>query len=366
MKLLDLTGSNLKTLDAQLGIKSLGPTLRTLRLSFNPNIDKSDIVELLKSQNLIDHLKELHLAGLNANSDNLPIHNLILNSNNSALESLDLSWNNYTKDLNVFIFNQPNLQNLKLLNLTRNSFSHCNKKLITGVDKTLLKNLEHIDLSWNKLNDSSCFLSLKSITTVKYLDMNHNYLKLFASDYRSDDFAMFFSNKQNLSYIDLSYNQLPNLILYFSPDHVKIDKFDLSYNNMRKFQILSLTSVEKGKYPFNLKLENNSNNKKNLKNKLNNKNQTENDYYDENYIFEEDENEDDDDYEDEEENIISGGGARRKTSDLDDDQRFIQIDFLDLSHNKFELLNVQHVLQSIKNVITLDLSFNPMEQVIGN
>ncbi len=52
-----------------------------------------------------------------------------------------------------------------------------------------------------------------------------------------------------------------------------------------------------------------------------------------------------------------------KSDYYDDDERFVLISKLDLSHNKFKRINLHHMLQSISNIETLDLSNNPMNAV---
>jgi hypothetical protein len=161
-------------------------------------------------------------------------------------------------------------------------------------------------------------------------------------------------------------------VLYFSPRHVRIENFDVSHNNLKKFQILSWTLVET-KYPFGSGNQPTANSTKHAtvnsssspaatgskvvsgesdaasyEDYSDNDVDALNDHY----------YEDDEDYE----TVVS---THRK-SDLDDDRRFVFIQVLDLSHNKFETVNVQHMLQSVQNVVVLDLSSNPIIQVVGN
>ena len=48
----------------------------------------------------------------------------------------------------------------------------------------------------------------------------------------------------------------------------------------------------------------------------------------------------------------------------DDDERFLLVDELRLHANHLKHVNLQHMLQSVRNVKLLDLSHNPIESVI--
>ena len=66
----------------------------------------------------------------------------------------------------------------------------------------------------------------KQKNSLKYLNLSSNQIQLTLSDYKSLDFFSLFAEKLNLSHIDLSYNRLLFLNLYFTQNHTKIDKFD--------------------------------------------------------------------------------------------------------------------------------------------
>jgi hypothetical protein len=68
------------------------------------------------------------------------------------------------------------------------------------------------------------------------------------------------------------------------------------------------------------------------------------------------------DYEDESTNL-SFGNKHAKPDYYDDDERFALISRLDLSHNLFKSVNLQHMLQSVANIEVLDLSHNPMKSI---
>jgi Leucine-rich repeat (LRR) protein len=366
VKLLDLTGSNIRTLDSSGSSNKIASSLLHLNLAGCVDLEKASLVDFIKTNKLFDQLKTLSIVGIGANSSNLPIENLILNANSSSLESLDISNNNYSIDLNVFLFNQPNLKNLVTFKASHNNFRICNKKLIAGKEATLLTKLEYLDLSYNQLESSSCLYSIKPVNTLRHLDLNHNKLQVLESDFKSDDLGMFFAEKLNLSYIDMSNNQIGFLTLYFNPRHARIEVFDLSHNKLKKFQILSWTLVESGKYPFNNKPVSASPTLVTKKTKeisgsrekvvLTEQDEEEEDDGD-NYELNEQYYDDETEYE-----TVIGSHAH---DDLDDDLRFVFIQVLDLSHNLFETVNVQHMLQSVENVVVLDLSFNPLVQVVG-
>ena len=70
-------------------------------------------------------------------------------------------------------------------------------------------------------------------------------MKLLASDLKANDLHEFFTDKLNLSYIDLSHNQLSVFEIYLSPEHAKpIQRIDFSHNQLKAFAFLSHTKYQ--------------------------------------------------------------------------------------------------------------------------
>ncbi len=328
LKRIDLTNSNLKTIDATLN----KPLLAHLILANNQQIDKTDLHKLLSTDNLIGRLTTLNLANTTVSSESFE---KIIDSSNSSilnLNYLDLSFNNFTDDLNVFLFNQPKLKKLKSFRASNNKFNACNSKLDTINNKSLLENLQELDLSFNKLNGVKCLYSIKTVVNLRVLNLSHNKLNAIESDLV--DLIDFFANMFNVTSIDFSYNSFVWLGFYFNENHTKIDKFDLSRNNLKQFRFISKTRKDSAKFPNNIIGEFH-------------------DYVD----FDDDNNADETD-------DLSVAVDNKHDSD-DDDERFVLIDDLNLSFNNFNQIDLQHMLQSIRNVKNLDLSNNPLSKLVG-
>ena len=318
LQLIDLTSSNLITIDANLSKQSL---LSTIILAHNKQLDKAELHKLLNTDNLISRLTSLNLANVTASES---LTSFIDNSSNDTLklEHLDVSFNNFSDDLNTFLFNQPKFKKLKSFRASHNQFKNCETKLLMP-NKTLLVSLETIDLSYNQLKGAQCLYSIKSIDSLCELNLSHNKLNMIDSDL--NDLVDMFSKMLKLSSIDLSFNSFTFLTFYFNPNHVFINKFDVSKNLLKHFRFVSLKLMESAKYPLNLK--------------------------------------EPEDYDDDSEENSNDLVIDNKHHLEDDDERYIVINNLNLSQNNFERINLQHMLQSIRNVNYLDLSHNPIYEV---
>lgn len=342
LRLIDLTGSDLKKIDLSLWLNA--NSLVSLSLSHNPNIDKNSIVELLKSTSIMRRLKYLHVANISADARTFPIDQVIKDLRAPVpLELLDISFNRFATDLNKFLFNQLNLTSLVVFNARGNRFTRCDTRLVMGERQTSLRRLEQLDLSYNFINDTSCLYSIRPISTLRYLDLSYNRI---SSDSNSQvrNFASIFALMSNLTYIDLAYNNFTWLVLYFNTNLTRIENLDVSNNQLVEFQVLSLTMLRNQDFPHENKRNNTNDSDEEIDELLNMQ-----------YIDEEDARNDAED------NILEAG----KNKPDEDDERFVLIERLDLSANKFVSLNFQLMFQSIKNIVELNMSSNPLEQLIA-
>ena len=252
LKVIDLTDSNLVTVDSSIARRMVD--LNFISLSHNPNIEKNSVVELLKTENFIDRLKFLHISNITANFKNLPLDQIIDHSNNISLIELNISNNNYSNmDLNTFLFNQVKFKTLQSFSAANNFLERCSDPLIS-IDTTLLPNLETLDVSYNNLTGSSCFYPIRLCHNLQTLDLSHNRIKMFHSDLVSNGLVGIFGDMTNLSYIDLSHNRITELMLSFTPYHTKLEKFDVSHNNLYSFRFLSQHKVKSSNFPLNLEV----------------------------------------------------------------------------------------------------------------
>jgi Leucine-rich repeat (LRR) protein len=362
LKLIDLSNSDIINLDSSLSTKML--SLTSLNLANNKNLDKSSLFTLLGENKLIERIEYLNISNIGAWSKSLNINQLLSNANSTSisLSVLDVSHNKYNDDLNVFLFNQQKLSKLKVFIASNNQFTTCNSKLIAGTDATLLTSLEEINLASNFLNGSSCLYPLKPVKTLKKLDLRNNKLSLISTEFKSDNFISFFADKPGLKYVDFSSNQFIFFILYMNPNHTFVEKLDFSSNHLKSFRFLSMTKVNSAKFPTNLyenRVEKNTKKQPDspASNGASSDSGDDDDDYDYNETYDYG-----NEYADEDDEAII---ETHSSDDYDDDQRFIYINELNLSRNKFSIVNVQHMLQSIRNVYDFDLSYNPILQVVG-
>ena len=320
LRLLDLSSSDLLTFDAGTWNTKL-PALVHLRLSHLPTLDLSALTSLLcgGSNPLLERLLTLEIANVSASDSRLSLDKLIAYTNATRLNltHLDISHNAYAFDLNTLFFGQPKFANLRHLLARNNKFTGCNSK----VESVFLTQLERLDLSGNGLKGDACLTSILGVGgSLCRLDLSRNN---FSFDVNVS--LTLFADKPKLSFLDLSHNELVTFITYYGLNRTDpVEILDLSFNKLNKFQILSLSRVRACK------------------------------------LLDEEEF-DGNDGDDEEIELGAGADGFK----LDDDERFVYVDKLDLSWNQLEVVHVQHMLQSVRNVINLDLSFNPLRQVVG-
>lgn len=234
LKYLDISGNQMQSFESNTFANS--PRLRELNASYNVirhlkgdafqgleelkrlNLSNNKIVDLGRSAEVFNHLRQLTVLDLSSNEINdIPRHmfyslgNLIeLNMANNKLyvlpyqafesmksvEKIDLSHNLLVSFLdNFFIHNL----NLKVLELHHNNLRKINKNSLYG-----LKELHTLDLTHNSINhvDRNAFDTLDGL---KSLNLSHNYIEELSP-------IVFLSLKQ-LEIIDLSHNTLGNLPL---------------------------------------------------------------------------------------------------------------------------------------------------------
>jgi Leucine-rich repeat (LRR) protein len=360
LRFIDLTNAGIYQIDPSLANQA---HLTTMILSGNGDLikdaNKMNFFKVLQTNNLIGQLESLELSNLNLSSQTFPWHKLLSNLNESTLNYIDISFNNYDDDLSEFFFNQKHFSNLTVFKASHNRFRNCKKELVAREESTLFNQLEHLDLSNNMIEDLNCFRAIKPIHTLRHLDLHKNHL---VTDNETAD-PYLFTQMYNLTHLDLSENLLTDLRLALTPQHIHlIKKFDFSKNLLSNFQFFSLTRQTRDASELaeaqNIKKQKKAkkNPSKNDNNGDKDKTNDKNDFYDDDQDDYDDENDDeyyDDDYYDD---------------DYDgdfDDERFITIDVLDLSENKLMEVNVRRMLQTISNIIELDMSLNPIEQVIN-
>jgi hypothetical protein len=356
IQVIDLSGSDVIILDSSLA--TAASNLNSLILSNLPKLDKNSLKSVLSTDRLFERLKKLAIVNINATQSNFPILNMFTissnnnNSNNSlSLSELDISKNQYSYDFSTFLFNQRNLKNLKIFKANNNKFRACIENLRT--ESSYLSSLEYLDLSWNQIENSSCLFALKPLTKLQHLDMSHNQLSVSSADYLN--LTYIFTNKLNLSNIDLSSNRLDKFVVYLSMNHTEINNFDLSSNNLRLFKFLSVSSVEQAQ------------NLKNVQAPNSNSGGLKQDPDDDDDDDENDDQNDDDDGEDDVDILIENHHKEMNNEKLenDDDMRYMVINNLNLSSNQFQVIHINHMFQSIKNIQKLDMSSNPIIQVNG-
>lgn len=228
--------------------------LHYISLSHNPNLDKNSLIELLKTENFIERLTNLHLANISSYNSNFSLDRLINHANNISLIELDISSNNFSDiDLNAFLFNQARFKRLQVFKASNSNFSGCDRSLLSS-ETTLLPSLQDLDLSYNSLSGAKCLYSIMLCSNLRRLDLSHNKLEIMQSDFVTQELVSMFADMTNLSYIDLSYNQIAELTLYFQQHHTTIRKFDISHNSLRKFRFLSMHTFENAQFPLNIEV----------------------------------------------------------------------------------------------------------------
>ena len=339
LKSLDLSDSDVRFIDAPYWSTNMA-SLVELKLNNLPTLDLQSLYKLLGPSRFIERLETLHMANVSANSKTLDMSSLLATSNMTRLPllSLDIARNGYDGDLNVFLFNQHKLRSLKEFRASQNNFSVCNAKLDAP---QFLASLQVLDLSANQLTQSSCLYPLKTLDTLTHLDLSYNSLSLTPIDFIENEFVHFFASKPALAHIDFSHNLFTFFLVYFKPNHTNIQKINFASNRLTAFRFLSLSRVNSPTFFADLRDEKVM------------KSQVEQDVLDANTY---------DTFDNTGDLVID---SPQHADEYDDDQRFVYINQIDLSANSFKFLDLQHMLQSIRNIVDIKLSENPLEKVIG-
>ena len=315
LKVLDLTNTNLFAFDATIWSHT---SLAELIVSNNQNLNKTQLYEVLVSPNVAPNLTRIDMAQVNASNDNFNLKNFLQEKPN-RLTYLDISSNFYIDyDIaSVMINISTKLQTFIASSNQFISSMEFNQKLEFN------SKLEVLNLSKNKLN-STFLYHIKPISTLRVLDLSNNEISVLFNDLIADKLVSLFSNMPNITDINLSYNHLIQFVTYFHEDSTQINRFDLSHNSLDKFYILSLKTVDDSTFPYNLIPLGSS-----------------------------DKDFDDIDIE---ENTMDGAVV--------DSSRYINMNLLDISSNRFTELNFKKQFKSIKSLNRLDASFNPVLKTI--
>lgn len=139
----------------------------------------------------------------------------------TSLVSLDISNNNFSTDLSLYINNIISLSKLKYLSLSHNDFKG---KFFIPCDSNLLS----INISNNKFND----INIDNINPlIEYFDISHNKFEFSLSKY-----SEYFNRMNNIRYFSISNNEFTgeciilksdNLLSYIASNN-KFDKIDFN------------------------------------------------------------------------------------------------------------------------------------------
>jgi len=250
LKLIDLSNSNLLTIDASLWSSTTMPKLTHLYLNNLPSSIASSLFAYLVRDGNFERLETLHIRNIGAHSKSLDLLQLITMANVTQtlnMRSLDISHNAYDYDLNEAFFGQHKLQRLESLCAANNSFRTCSSK---RMEKMFLTQLQCLDLSRNKLSGAECFKAINQMTNLEMLHASHNELRFEANSDDLGESLLLLSNKPNMSSVDLSHNNLTYFVSYFKLSHAPttMNKLDLSFNQLSLFRFLSLTQVNKTQF----------------------------------------------------------------------------------------------------------------------
>ncbi|KAI5587102.1 hypothetical protein BDE02_05G009100 [Populus trichocarpa] len=222
-------------------------TRRVIRLSLNGARYQS-LGDWVLNASLFLPFKELQSLDLSGNglvgcSENQGFE--VLSSKLRKLEELDLSLNRFNNDKGILsCFN--GLSALKSLDLSDNEVTGSGLKVLSS----RLKKLENLDLRRNQCNDS-IFSSIAGFSSLKYLDLSDN--QLTGSSTGINSFQVLSSALRNLEELNLRYNKLNDSILSSFSGFSTLKSLDLSdnmftgstgLNGLRNLEILYLDPTD--------------------------------------------------------------------------------------------------------------------------
>jgi len=314
LRILNLKNSSIKNLDFITGEQF--PNLEKLIISNNIGLN----ISALFSQKFPKGLTHIEMQNLGLSTSKIDLKLLV--GVFPKLNTIDISQNDFTDDicsyastitkLQTFIANYNNFQS----DLACSAFRD-----LKSVNSSLIK----LEMASNKLTISILHL-IKAIPSLQYIDLSHNDIRMTENDLKSDGLINLFANKAKISHINLSFNRMKMFYTYFDDDlSSPIDLINLSGNSLSLCEILPFYLTENIQFPSNINMK-----FRNIS----------------------DENDGEDDEED---------AAAAKI----DFKKHLHIGEIDLSHNKFEFINLYNHFRPVKFVSVLDMSFNPLRNVIN-
>ncbi|RNA10154.1 slit -like protein [Brachionus plicatilis] len=306
LKFIDLSSSNIENLEP---VYFQNLSLTHFIFGNNSQINHTSLRTFLTNSSILSSLKCLVLSDNKLNESTFDLNKIVAEHNSSLkLQMLDIGNNWYSGDLNEFLFSQQNLVNLEYFVGAGNKFQVCNKKL----SQLSVVKLKYLDVSHNELMGSSCLYSLKDLKSLTFVDLSHNFLN---SSNDETELRQIFVQAKNLSSINFSFNLFSTFVIRFSLNHTRIKSIDFSHNLLTRFRFES----------FDAKAD------PDLEDKFYEKDDA--DQFD----------------------VMVESPLK-----VESDQRYIFADSINLSHNKFQVVNIHHQFQSVENILYLNMSHNPV------
>ena len=234
--------------------------LQELDISCN-NLETSSAINIFKGMKNISYLVAINISH-NMITDEATEDLAFVLSCNIKLQSLDLSYNCFTSEILIKIFELKCLKNTTYLKKFNFSSNKINVKAALGIGTVLSCNLmlEELDLSNNcmqtpaativlknlressnlkkiSINDNlitksdaiKIFKGMKNISKLKTINISHNMIDCGAAD----ELATVLSHNNNLQSLDLSYNDLRSEgCIKIMNKMINLKKIDVSYNQI--------------------------------------------------------------------------------------------------------------------------------------
>ena len=188
------------------------------------DIPIKDVCEILYEKKINENTQELDIISEEIDENNLK---KIFKINFNGLLNLDLS-NNSIKDISIF--NQKQLQNLKILNFKNNKI-----KDLKEVNKFSFKNLEFLFLSSNKISNLKSF-QYKNFDNLCYLSLSKNNI--------NDISPLNEVNLLNLNILNLSFNNINDISILSKMNIPYLKELYLNNNNIKELYGLLNTNFK--------------------------------------------------------------------------------------------------------------------------